>query len=387
MMFFVPNTSIQRELGRHYLPRPDYEFLKSLSTDGHEITVIGFVADKNDPFSDYPIDEIERLKIFNLGYHSRYSGKLRKLTFYFRAIFKCATLLIRNNDFVYLYFPGHMTKLIGLFYVLTGRNYGMYVRGVWGRSGMNGKVSDILFRHASFVLTTGLGFKQIIEKLNPNTEPVYPMTTFTPDHVDVANRSYESFRHLLFVGHIRERKGVLDSISAVALAREAGIVLMLHIIGGGDEIDISNIKSITTELRLDGQVEYHGHVSDADQLVKYFEVADAFLYPSYYPEGFPRVVYEAMIFGLPVICTILPGMRGFMEADNNCIEVDAESPEQICNALIKLKTDCSLRERIGASARRSVSDYFSQFDVKGHANQFLQRSREIGIYEDLHKIK
>ena len=80
-----------------------------------------------------------------------------------------------------------------------------------------------------------------------------------------------------------------------------------------------------------------------------------------------------MIFGLPIVCTILPGMKGFIEQGVNCLEVPGKAPEKIANALVRLGDDESLRSRIGSTARQMVEDYFSSFDIKGHAGQFYKK--------------
>ena len=381
-MFFVPNTVLQCESGQHYLPRPDYEFLKSLSSQGYRIKIVGFVSDKSDPFLDSRLDDIEDLSILNIGGHLQYSGKLRKMKFYLNAVYRCSRYLAGDDEFVYIYFPSHLAKIIGLYYSLFGKRYGLYVRGVWGTNGPAGWIAERIFRHAMFIFTTGPAFAKTISPINPHTEPVYPMTTFTPEAVEMVNRTGRPIKNVLFVGHVRKRKGVLDSIKAIQFAGSRGLDLTLHIIGGGDDIDIEMMNSVAEEFGIEDHVVYHGHVSDSEDLKRHFSQADVFVYPSYYPEGFPRVIYEAMIFGLPIISTILPGMKGFAEDGVNCLKVDPESPEQIADALLRLDAEPELRDRLERSSRQGVIEYYGSFAVKGHADQFCHKARELGIHGD-----
>jgi glycosyltransferase involved in cell wall biosynthesis len=277
---------------------------------------------------------------------------------------------------IYIYFPGHIPLLAGLISALLKKRYALYVRGVWNTAGLMGVLSNYVFRNAAFIFTTGLGFAEQISTCNTNVGPVYPMTAFSPD-VAVA-RKISANEHLctaLFVGHARERKGVLDVIRSISLARNRGVEVGLQIVGGGDEADLRKINSLVADLELGNHVEYLGHVSDPDRLAEYFSAADMFLYPSYYPEGFPRVVYEAMLFELPIICTILPGMRGFMKDQVNCIEVSPRQPEQIAKALLRLEKDSQFRKILGGAARETIENYLASFSIKGHANQFYEKYR------------
>lgn len=372
MILFFPNTAIQNDGCQHFLPRPDFDFLDELAGKGISCTVMSAEQVKDDPFSDCALDDILKLQIYSLGMHDK-ASLTKKLVFYIKAIFIISTYISKKGSFVYLYFPGHIPMIAGLLCALLGKKYGVYVRGIWKQTGIRSRLANYIFANAQFIFTTGLGFSRKIKCLNHNTEPVYPMTSFPPDQVSINQDKYRIFKRVLFVGHIRERKGILDVIRSIALSKKQGIDLYLDVVGGGDADDISALNNLTQELNLQDRVNYHGHVGDTDELAKYFSNADVFLYPSYYPEGFPRVVYEAMIFGLPIVCTILPGMKGFIEHGINCLEVPGQKPELIATALVKLGNDETLRTRLGSTARNMVEDYFSSMKIKGHAGQFYNK--------------
>ena len=369
MILFIPNTAIQNDGRQHFLPRPDFDFLNELTAKGIRFSVMGGESVKDDPFSDCALDDILELQIVSLGMHDK-ASLAKKLTFYIKGIVKTGFFLLKKDMFVYLYYPGHIPMMAGFICALLGKKYGIYLRGVWKQTGVQSRISKYIFANAQFIFTTGLGFSRQIRHWNENTEPVYPMTTFAPSRIPIGQHKYGSYKKALFVGHIRETKGVLDVIRSIALTKKQGIDLHLDIVGGGDADDISAINSLVQKLDLQHRVNYHGHVSDADELAKYFNNADVFLYPSYYPEGFPRVVYEAMIFGLPIVCTVLPGMKGFIEHDVNSLEVPGKMPELIAEALVTLGSDEALRARLGSTARKMVEDYFSTIKIKGHAGQF-----------------
>lgn len=376
-LLFVPNTSLQEEAGRYYLPRPDFDFLRNLASDGMEVAVMNFIGAKDDPFSDYALNDIEQVEICALGFHDRKTGVVSKTLFYVRGVTVALRHLLMNGKFVYIYFPGHIPMVIAVVCALTGKRFGMYVRGIWKRDGLRGALSNLVFSKASFVFTTGQSFASYVKKYNENTEPVYPMTTFSPEQVKVPDRRGR-FARALFVGHIREKKGILDVVMAMRQARNKGLDLWLDVVGGGDRSDMEALNSVAEREGVSDRVTYHGHISDPDELRRYFSDADVFLYPSYYPEGYPRVVYEAMIFGLPIICTVLPGMQGFNIDQENCLEVPPRTPGAIAEALLRLENEPELRMKLGQSARNLVDEYFSGFRIKGHTDQFREKfSRKI----------
>jgi len=362
-MLLVPNTAVQ---------------VKTLTEKGMAVSVVSFTRQKNDPFCDYALNDIKDINVVDLGLNKLQVTGLFKIFAYLRGIIKTGFYLLGNQSFVYIYFPGPAPLLTALLCALMGKKYALYVRGVWKTTGLYHIVSRYVFRKAQFIFTTGTGFRDIISKYNKNVEPVYPMTTFDVRSVaDMKRNKTNDIKNLLFVGHIRKRKGILDVVTSISLLKKQGIIVCLKVIGGGDSNDVAELQKLVAQLSVSDEVKYIGHVSDARQLEKHFQKADLFLYPSYYPEGFPRVVFEAMIFGMPIICTILTGMRGFMEDKVNCLEVPAESAQSITDAIVLLKNDPVLSLNIGNKAQKMAKDYFNSFTIQGHEEQFYHKLMNI----------
>ena len=369
-IIFIPNTSIQTDSNGSYLPRPDYDFLRNLEEKEYHFDVIGFESKKADPFSDYSLENISTLKLCKIGRFNKDKSAVSKLITYLKGASVSLYYLLKSNGFVYIYYPGHISMISAIFSIIMGKKYALYVRGIWVQKGVMGYLSNIIFSRAKFIFTTGRGFMIRIKNLNHNTEPVYPMTKLNPVNIPTFNRDYGRFKNALFVGHIKENKGVLDAVKSIALLKKENIFLNLHIIGGGDANDIRKIVNLANSLGIKDNIIYHGHVSDPKKLESYFYESDVFVYPSYYPEGFPRVIYESMSFALPMVCTVLPGMQGFISDQVNCLEVKKESPEDVAKALVRYNNDKKLRKDMGAKSREMVENYFSSIKIKSHADQF-----------------
>lgn len=370
-VLFVPNFPFRVSGQRHYIPRPDFEFLSELTAKDIAIKTFSFCAPKDDPFSDFCIEDISTAKIADVDVYRGAGSKAKKFLAYLKAIFVGFRVVGRHEGLVYIYFPGPLPTIMALLCILRGKEFALYVRGQWVEQGIAGWIASKVFSKASFIFTTGKTFTDLVLPFNSNASPVYPMISFPEEdiHAD-EKRDYTGFFKGIYVGHLRASKGVLDILTGIAIAASNGIDLKMDFVGGGNEADLRLFNELIAEKGLANNINYLGHVSDIDELKSHFSAADFFIYPSYYPEGFPRVVYEAMTIGIPIICSILRGMKGFMRDSVNCLEVPVRSPEHIAEKLILLNADVMLRERLGIQAKRDIEQYLQSIEHKCHSVQF-----------------
>jgi glycosyltransferase involved in cell wall biosynthesis len=78
-----------------------------------------------------------------------------------------------------------------------------------------------------------------------------------------------------------------------------------------------------------------------------------------YIEGFPNAIGEAMVAGVPVVATDVPGTRDLIKSGVNGFLVPTDDDESLANKLYELASDPKLRERLAALARRQVLDQYS----------------------------
>ena len=79
----------------------------------------------------------------------------------------------------------------------------------------------------------------------------------------------------------------------------------------GDGLELGNIKKYITSESIN-DVELTGFVS-GEKKTEIFKKADIYIFPTYYIEGMPNSVLEAMAFGLPVITRPVGGIPDFFE--------------------------------------------------------------------------
>lgn len=110
----------------------------------------------------------------------------------------------------------------------------------------------------------------------------------------------------LMVSRIIKEKGVLEFCEAARMVREKHPETKFVLLGGFDN-SIGAIKPQDIQKYIDnGDIVFPGEVKDP---VKFYYDASVFVLPSYYREGLPRTILEAMSCGRAIITTDWPGCR------------------------------------------------------------------------------
>lgn len=121
-------------------------------------------------------------------------------------------------------------------------------------------------------------------------------------------------------------KGHKELVESVAMLKNEGIAVNVVIVGDGTLSP--EVRNIIDENRISSQIRLTGKLQK-DELKKEYENSDIFVFPSY-REGLPRVVIEAMSYGLPCIATELDGIKELLPDD----------------CLVKVKDSIGLKEKI-----------------------------------------
>jgi len=147
---------------------------------------------------------------------------------------------------------------------------------------------------------------------------------------------------LLYVGRIDERKGVRDTVAALAaLPAQA----TLTIAGGGDDHELARLQRSARELGVADRLHVLGMLRRA-QLSEAYAVADVVLFPVIWEEPWGLVPLEAMGLGRPVIATGRGGSGEYLRDGENSLLVPAGDPEAIAAAVRRLADSPELRARL-----------------------------------------
>jgi len=173
-----------------------------------------------------------------------------------------------------------------------------------------------------------------------------------PERVPPRAFDQRPFR-FLFVARFIPTKGLLESVRAAAIVRDAGRDFSLLCVGDGEVR--AEAEALVRSLGLQEQVQFTGYVPES-QVDQHYSSSDCLLFPTYHDEGFPMVIFNAMALGLPVITTRIRAARDQLSEPANCLWTAARSPEDTARQMLRMIDDADLRRAMSAqnmeSARR-----------------------------------
>lgn len=156
---------------------------------------------------------------------------------------------------------------------------------------------------------------------------------------------------LLFIGKLREYKGVKYLIEAIA-----DLDVDLAIVGDGEKE--TELKELVSRLKISNKVSFHSNVSNME-IVQFYDNSDLFVLPSINEaEAFGVVQLEAMANGLPVINTRLDSGVPFVSLHNySGITVEPASADSLKSAIEKIIKNKELYELFSKNSLERVKEF------------------------------
>jgi glycosyltransferase involved in cell wall biosynthesis len=156
----------------------------------------------------------------------------------------------------------------------------------------------------------------------------------------------------LFVGILRESKGVLVLLEACAKLAARGVPFQLELMGQWrSEAFAERVKQRICDLDLERRVRFLGVKLGAEKFAAYRR-ADVVCFPTFYNcETFGNVLIEAMATGLPVVSTRWRGIPSIVDDGETGFLVETQNAVAVADRLELLAGDSELRWRMGTAAR------------------------------------
>jgi len=346
-ILIIGNGAISNSNEKYTVNKHTAKFTEELLSKGVDIGFLQFEEKilENRGLQDSTLNE--NIKIFSLEAPKE---KLKKIISYIKMVFLIKKT-IKKYDFIYIFYPGHVPVITSILSKILGKKYGLYIRG---QHNLTTKVGGFIIKHAEFCLTVSDLLKTELLIKNNNCETIAPMIDFSKKDI-LSSREYskDNILRCLFVGRVEFRKGIYDLIEAIKILNKKQNNLHFDIVGGGD-----SFNELSNQFKNIKNVNFIGQISDKTELLAMYRQADLFIFPSH-DEGFPRVLYEAMMARVPVLTTMVGGIGGFMKDHHNCIAINAQNPDSIVNGVIEIINSKELKMNIVDQATEDVKKLFN----------------------------
>ena len=171
----------------------------------------------------------------------------------------------------------------------------------------------------------------------------------------------------IFVGVLKEGKGVVDIVSAFAMLKKSigskQMPRLLMIGSKGKQETYDSIQQIISSNDLSEDIQI---LPQQTNIHEWMQCADLLLIPSHEGnEGMPRVMYEAMACGTPVIGSNTSGINEGLSAETGFL-VEQKSPTEISEVLLQCVDNPEKLRSMSEACRLRALDLF---DIVKHARR------------------
>lgn len=298
--------------------------------------------------------------------------------------------IIKKSDYVYIFMPGVSGLIASIIAILYNKDYFLYFGSDWYATvpfriqnmrykkilkiillNLYPMIEKIIAKMAIFCIVAGKKLYNYYSAISNAVYETIPMIQFNEsnkleccelNHTKNANEA-----KLLFVGPINAIKGIEYLIQSIPILNKQNIDVKLYLVGAIDYEYKKKLDVYACNNHIQNQIFYIGYVSDPKKLLCYYKQVDMLVIPTL-AEGFPRVIYEAMLCDLPVIASDIDVIKENLPTTDIIYLVPPRSPEAIAKAIINLFKNEDLRKR-----QVQMAKLYALSKVSGNAaNQFIK---------------
>jgi len=197
------------------------------------------------------------------------------------------------------------------------------------------------------------------------TNPSYSLKEYHSASQIANNKSIREPIKLLFVGRLETAKGAGRVIEIAKLLRNAGLIFSLTLIGDGPEK--SQLENLILFAGLQKNVIFTGW--QAKQTInQYYKNAHFILHPSTASEGWPKVLSEAMAYGVVPLASTVSSIPMILEDTKAGLAIPSKELQAYADAILRYTKDIDAWKRasmngIAAGKRFTYEHYLADIKI------------------------
>jgi glycosyltransferase involved in cell wall biosynthesis len=164
----------------------------------------------------------------------------------------------------------------------------------------------------------------------------------------------------LMVARLIREKGVLLYIQAAERLKKDYPDAVFTLVGATESTPSAVEPALIQKYHDQGTIRFTGQLADVGPE---YQAADIFVLPSYYREGIPRSILEAMASGLAIVTTDSPGCRETVDKGQNGFLVEPQDVSDLTNKLRELLASSDKVRAMGAASRQLAETRFNVREI------------------------
>lgn len=171
------------------------------------------------------------------------------------------------------------------------------------------------------------------------------------------SESYPDKPIFFFLGRFIYHKGLMDFLKAAETIKNKYPDVQFNILG-----KFENMNDAIPENEINYYIDNNivNHYPETDNIVDYYNESSVFVLPTYYREGVPRVILEAMACARPIITTYTPGCKETVIEGQNGFFVNIKDHDDLAE---KFEYFIKNPESIKVMGEKSLQLCKEKFDV------------------------
>lgn len=209
------------------------------------------------------------------------------------------------------------------------------------------------------------------EMINVNTDSiVIEGTGVDLDHYRLHSGAVISHKlKFLFIARLIREKGIPELVEASKILRSKGYDFEVQLLGWVDPNPGGISQEEVNVLHESGIVNYLGTTEDVRPFI---EASDVFVLPSYYNEGLPRTIQEAMAMKKPIITTDHPGCKETVVQGQNGFLIPIKDASALAEAMEYFIINPSLALEMGQKSHEIAKEKFDVNKINERLLKFMR---------------